>query len=349
MIIGAGLDPRLGLSFEELREVGAEAARLGFESLWTPAGGVPDSFHVCAAWSDATRSVLGTSVRTGIAVVPAPRMWHPASLAAQAATVGAISGGHFVLGVGSGGAGEPHFRSAGMPNRPIAVMRDYLRILRGLLAGELVTYDGPALRAERLQLGGEFPKVPVYLAALGPQMLRLAGAEADGASLNWATPDQIAWSAQQMTDAAKAVGRDPDELTVSMYIRVCVDEDLDAARRAFALQVLSYALARPGTDPTLAYRGHFGRMGFEEALAELEARRDAGTAVEDLVDFVPEELLSAVGYYGPASGAAARYAELSTGLDETIVRIVTARPGADAVVHALEALTPVKIRQSGGS
>jgi len=348
MIIGAGLDARLGLSFEELREVGAEAARLGFESVWTPAGGVPDAFHVCAAWSEATKSAGGESVRTGIAVVPAPRMWNPASLAAQAATVGVISGGRFVLGIGSGGAGERHFRALGMPNRPIAVMHDYLTIVRGLLAGEEVTHEGPALRIERFRLGGEFPKVPVYLAALGPQMLHLAGAAADGASLNWATPEQIAWSAEQMATGARSAGRDPSELTLSMYIRVCVDDDVEAARRAFAQQVLGYGLARPGADPTLAYRGHFGRMGFEDALRDLEARRDRGADVDELVDLVPEELLGAVGYYGTAKGAAARFAELSAGLDETIVRVVTARPGADAVAATLEALTPARIRQAGG-
>ena len=115
---------------------------------------MPDSFHICAAWSEASRAVLGESLRTGIAVVPAPRMWNPASLAAQAATVGAVSGGRFVLGIGSGGAGERHFSALGMPNRPIAVMRDYLTIVRGLLAGEEVTYDGPALRIESISPRG---------------------------------------------------------------------------------------------------------------------------------------------------------------------------------------------------
>jgi alkanesulfonate monooxygenase SsuD/methylene tetrahydromethanopterin reductase-like flavin-dependent oxidoreductase (luciferase family) len=65
MLIGVGLDARLGLPFAQLREAGREAAQLGFNSLWTPAGGVPDSFHVCAVWSE------DTSLRTGISVVPA--------------------------------------------------------------------------------------------------------------------------------------------------------------------------------------------------------------------------------------------------------------------------------------
>jgi hypothetical protein len=58
-----------------------QAERLGFESLWTPAFGLPDGFHVSAAWSQET------SLRTGIAVVPAAQMWTPLGLAAQAATL----------------------------------------------------------------------------------------------------------------------------------------------------------------------------------------------------------------------------------------------------------------------
>src|SRR5207248_1907686 len=54
MKIGIGLDARLGLTFDQLRAAAMEAARFGFESVWTPAGGVPDSFHVCAAWSHDT-------------------------------------------------------------------------------------------------------------------------------------------------------------------------------------------------------------------------------------------------------------------------------------------------------
>jgi 5,10-methylenetetrahydromethanopterin reductase len=143
MMIGAGLDARLGLSFGQLREVAREAGRLAFESLWTPAGGVPDAFHVCAAWSQ------DTSLRTGISVVPAARMWTPLALAVQAATVAQISSGRFVLGLGTGGYGPSFWESVGMPDRPVAIMRGYTTAVRRLLAGETVTVgvaggDGPA-------------------------------------------------------------------------------------------------------------------------------------------------------------------------------------------------------------
>src|SRR5487761_1800675 len=202
MLIGVGLDGRLGLDLGELEVVGREAAGLGFESMWTPATGVPDSFHICGQWGEASAEVTGSPIRTGISVVPAPRSWHPISLAVQAATVSLRTIGTFVLGIGTGGAGPQHFAAAGFPNRPIAVMRDYLHVLRGLLHGETVNYEGPALNIKNTSIGADFAPVPVYLAALGPQMLRLAGEAADGVCLNWASPEQIAHSREQIAVGA---------------------------------------------------------------------------------------------------------------------------------------------------
>src|SRR6201994_4023702 len=116
MMIGVGLDARLGLSFDQLRAAAREAEGSGFESLWTPAGGGPDSFHVCAAWSQ------DTALRTGISVVPGARGWTPPALAAQAATLAQLSGGRFVLGLGTGGYGPGFWASARPPNPPLAVV-----------------------------------------------------------------------------------------------------------------------------------------------------------------------------------------------------------------------------------
>src|ERR1017187_3522307 len=207
MIIGVGLGGPLGLPLRLLREVAREAARLGFESVWTPAGGVPDSFHVCAAWS------ADTSLRTGISVVPAARMWTPLALAVQAASLAQLSSGRFVLGLGTGGYGPLFWGSVRLPNRPIAVMRDYTTVVRRLLAGETVTSDGPAARLRSVSLGvHDLPPAPVYLAALGPQMLRLAGEVAEGALLNWATPERIAASRSQIAAGAARAGREPGQI-----------------------------------------------------------------------------------------------------------------------------------------
>jgi alkanesulfonate monooxygenase SsuD/methylene tetrahydromethanopterin reductase-like flavin-dependent oxidoreductase (luciferase family) len=339
MRIGAGLDSRLGLTFGEFRQAGRDAGILGFESLWTPALGVPDPFHVCAAWAQDTPLV------TGISVVPAPRLWRPLALAMQAATVGQISGGRFILGIGTGGYGPRFWAAVGLPDRPLAIMRDYLTVVRGLLAGETVTHEGPALNEHGTSLGeADLPEVPLYLAALGPQMLRLAGELADGALLNWATPERIAQSRAIVAAGAARAGRDPQNVAVTMYVRVCVDDDVAAARQALGRQVLGYAMATPGTPLDAGYRGLFASMGFGEILSELEERRGRGEDLDALVAAVPDEMLTSVGYYGPADGAPAAYARLSAGLDETIVRVVTTRPGMDKVLATLQALTPDRIR-----
>jgi alkanesulfonate monooxygenase SsuD/methylene tetrahydromethanopterin reductase-like flavin-dependent oxidoreductase (luciferase family) len=351
-MIGVGLDARLGLPFDELKAAARQAKQLGFESLWTPAFGLPDAFHVCAAWSQET------SLRTGIAVVPAAQMWTPLALAAQTATLAQLSGGRFVLGLGTGGYGPGFWASVGQPNRPIAVMREYVTEVRDLLAGQQVT-AGKVISADSAGTLGwphsaslavrDLPSAPVYLAALGPQMLRLAGETADGALLNWATPDRIAASRTEIDAGAARAGRDPGSVPMTMYIRVCIDDDEAAARHALGAQVVGYALGRPGIPQDAGYRGLFTAMGFGDMLAELERRRDRGETTSELVAAAPDEMLQAVGYYGPAGPAPAAFAQLSAGLDEAIVRIITARPGLEPVRAAMAALTPSLIRTEPGS
>jgi alkanesulfonate monooxygenase SsuD/methylene tetrahydromethanopterin reductase-like flavin-dependent oxidoreductase (luciferase family) len=351
MMIGVGLDARLALPFGQLRAAAREAARLGFESLWTPAGGVPDSFHVCAAWSQ------DTALPTGISVVPAARMWTPLGLAAQAATLAQLSAGRFVLGLGTGGYGPVFWASVGLPDRPIAVMREYVTEVRDLLAGRQVA-AGPVVTGAGTGLGAPgwpqsaslglsgLPPAPVYLAALGPQMLRLAGETADGVLLNWATPQRITASREQVDAGAERAGRGAGAVPMTMYVRVCIDDDVAAARQAFGAQVLGYAMGRPGIPQGAGYRGLFAQMGFDAELTELEQRRERGAAMAELVAAAPDEMLQAVGYYGPAAQAPAAFARLSAGLHEAIVRIITARPGLEPVAEAMAALAPSLIRDA---
>jgi alkanesulfonate monooxygenase SsuD/methylene tetrahydromethanopterin reductase-like flavin-dependent oxidoreductase (luciferase family) len=278
-------------------------------------------------------------------------MWTPPGLAAQAATLARLSSGRFVLGLGTGGYGPGFWASVGLPNRPIAVMREYVTEVRALLAGQAVTRAGgfPGWpKSASLGLKG-LPPAPVYLAALGPQMLRLAGHTADGALLNWATPERIAVSRAEIDAGAARAGRDPGTVPMTMYIRVCIDDDVAAARLAFGTQVLGYAMARPDMPKNAGYRGLFAQMGFDAELTELEERREAGAATPELVAAASDEMLQAVGYYGPAGPAPAVFARLSAGLDEAIVRIITARPGPEPVVQAMAALTPSLIREAAGT
>lgn len=348
MEIGIGLDSSLGLSFADLRLLAREAVDLGYTSAWTPSGAASsDGFHVCAQWAAATADLPGGSLPTGIAVVPVP-VWTVHALARQAASVSAISGGRFTLGVGTGGIYSEEFRhSLGLPAYPVVgMMREYLETLRRLLAAETVTHEGKAITLRGMQLTPSPVHVPLYLAALGPQMLRLAGELADGASLNWCTPEQRAWCRQRIAEGAQRTGRDPGAVTVMEYIRLCVDDDVDRARRGLAQAVLGYALSRPGASNQAGYRGHFARMGFNEVLTGLEARRDAGASTKELVDACPDAMLQALGYFGRPEGAPAAFRRLAEGLDLAIVRIVAARPGLDATRTVMQACRPERVASS---
>ncbi len=273
---GLGVDSRLGLSAAQLRDLAPEASTLGYQSLWTNAGVDYDPVAMCVAWHE--RSGLPT----GVSVIPIAR--NPAPVLALAArTAHDLTGGRFVLGVGSGSVTE----------RPIATVRSYIAELRKTATD-----------------------VPIYVGALGPQMLALAGRHAEGAALNWCTPDQVAWSRERVGPRAKVIE----------YIRMCVDDDVAAARLALARQILAYALlVRP--SGARGYRSHFERMGFASQLDRLEAKRAAGASEDELARAVPDEMLSAFGYAGAAAGAAAALRKLSRGLDVAIVRVLVARPG----------------------
>src|SRR6476661_4361974 len=126
MEIAVGLDRGLGLSWGQYRELGRYAVGLGYQSIWTNAANGRDSLHVCAQWSVATAEVVAGGIGTGISVIPIG-YWSPTALASAAATVAEISGGKFVLGVGSGAiqsaAYRRHARVANDAARP-ACWRD---------------------------------------------------------------------------------------------------------------------------------------------------------------------------------------------------------------------------------
>ncbi|MEX2047153.1 MAG: LLM class flavin-dependent oxidoreductase [Chloroflexota bacterium] len=287
--MGLGLDSRLGLSVAQLRDLAPEASALGYQSLWTNAGVDYDPIAVCVAWHE--RSGLPT----GVSVVPIAR--NPAPVLALAArTAHELTAGRFVLGVGSGS----------VTDRPIAAVRSYIDELRRTAKD-----------------------VPIYVGALGPQMLALAGRHAEGAALNWCTPAQVTWSRERTGPRAKVIE----------YIRMCVDDDVAAARVALAKQILAYALqVRP--SGARGYRSHFERMGFTSQLDQLEVRRASGASDDDLARAVPDEMLSAFGYAGPASGAAAAFKRLSAGLDVGIVRVLVARHGDIEGVRAAMRAVP---------
>ena len=302
-------------------------------------------FQICAQRWAASREVVPEGLATGIAVSPV--MYRsPVAFAMSGGTLSQLTGGRFFMGIGSGGAYRPRTRqSMGLPRlSALSMMRDYLNTVKALVAGEQTDYQGDVVTLRGIKLDIDPPpQTPVYLGALGPEMLRLAGELADGACLNWCNPEQIAWSRERIAEGAARVGRDPSPVKMVEYIRFCVDDDVDIARRAYARATMGYALgAQVPTERErrLGYRGHFERMGFTEELAMLDEMRTEGASRDDVAATFSPELLRTVGYYGNADGARAALSDLSRGLDTAIVRVVAARPGIESILAAMRACAP---------
>lgn len=290
MQIGLGIDQRLGLTVAQLRDLAPRVRDRGYHSMWTNASLEYDPIALCVAWH------AMSGLATGISVVPIQRN-PPAVLALAARTAHQLTGGTFTLGVGAGSVTE----------KPIGAVRAYVREIKK------VARD-----------------VPLIVGALGPQMLRLAGRESQGAALNWCTPEQVDWSRAQAGAEAQMLD----------YIRVCVDDDVAAARRAVAEQILAYALlVRP--SGASGYRRHFGRMGFDDEVAFLEKLKGQGKNDDELVRAMPDRLLATFGYAGRGDGAREWFAKMSRGLDIAVVRLLTPRPGdMRPITAAIDAFAP---------
>ena len=132
------------------------------------------------------------------------------------ATVQDRSNGRLILGIGTG----PAVRGA------LDRLRATVAMLRDAFAGETATT--PEGEPFQLALVPASPP-PIWVAALGPRAMHLAGAVGDGVLLNWCTPERVARARVELAEGAAAVGRDPAEVSVGVYVRACVHAE--AAQR----------------------------------------------------------------------------------------------------------------------
>jgi len=282
---------RIGVSLREpsgpdpmggLREQMQQAANDGFASAW-----MSNIFGLDALTALAVAGNQVDGIELGTAVVPTyPR--HPAALAQQALTTAAACGGRLVLGIGVSHKIVIEDMYGYDFDRPVRHMREYLAVLLPLLERRPASFTGATVRANlTLTTPGE-RRVPLLLAALGTQMLRLAGQQADGTILWMTGPATVRdHVAPAITGAAVAAGRPTPRIVC--ILPVCVTGDPDGAReraaRVFAVygELPSYRamLDREGA----AGPGDVAIVGDEDAVgAQISALSEAG-----VTDFVAGE------------------------------------------------------------
>ena len=136
-----------------------------------------------------------------------PGTREPSVTASALATLNEISGGRMDLGIGRGDSAR---RVLGKPPITLAHTEEAIRVIRDLVEGRAVTYEGTELH---FPWAGRWT-LPVWVAGYGPMALAMTGRIADGVILQLADPDLVRWFVGQVRDAARAAGRDPNAIKV---------------------------------------------------------------------------------------------------------------------------------------
>jgi 5,10-methylenetetrahydromethanopterin reductase len=210
---------------------------------------------------------------------------HPMTMAQQALTVQAASGGRFVLGIGLSHQIVIENMLGLSFERPLRHMREYLAVLMPLLCDGTVDCAGETIRTQVTLNVADRQSPPVLVAALGPKMLELAGTVADG-TMTWMTgPNTLAeYTIPTIVDAAKRAGRPAPRVATSLPI--CVTDDVSGARERAARDFQVY-----GFLPS--YRAMLDREGAEgpadvaivgdASTVEKSVRQLADTGVTDFI------------------------------------------------------------------
>lgn len=209
-------------------DVARELEALGYTDLWSAEGMGPDGFTPLAAAAAVT-----SSVHLGIAIAPAFTRG-PALLAQTTATMAAMAPGRFTLGIGASSNVIVQQWNSIPYDRPLSRCRDLLRFLRSALAGERVDQAYDTFEVQGFRLGVVPDQAPkVLLAGLRSKMLALAGAEADGAILNWLSAADVA----RVVPDVHAGGANKD---VVARILVAPTRDAELARSVGRRMVTTY-------------------------------------------------------------------------------------------------------------
>jgi len=287
-----------GTNPAELVPLVQKAERLGFDSVWAAEAWGTDAVTVLA-WLAAST----TTIKVGSAIMQIPGRT-PANTAMTAATLDLMSGGRFILGLGTSGPqvvegwhGEPW-------GKPLGKTREYVEIVRAALRRETVEhhgeqyripYDGPGAtglgKPLKLMLRPLRAEIPIYLAAIGPKNVALAAEIADGWLPIFVDPERFG----DAFGASIAGARDGFEIAATAH--VLVGDDVQALRDSLKPYLALY-VGGMGAKGKNFYNALVCRYGWEEDAARIQDLYLAGKQREAIAA-VPDALVDAVALVGP--------------------------------------------------
>jgi probable F420-dependent oxidoreductase len=307
--LGIVLAPFATLPAAEFIAVARETEARGYHAAWTGEAGGYDAITLMTAIATHTERL-----RVGSAVLPVQTRT-PVLLGQSAATLNHLAPDRVVLGIGLSSkviVGDWH----GLTFAPsLQQIREAVQIIRMVASGDRVNFEGKFYRVKNFRLAVPPPPKPVrvVLAALGPEMLELAGEIADGVVLNWIPPETVPASITHLQAGAKKAGRAlSGDFEIASFIRTCVTDDAAAAREALARDITGYTTVD-------AYASFFRSAGFVDEVDAVNAAWRAGDR-SGAVKQVSPRFLDGLGVVGPESFCRERIAEFSrAGLTQPVI------------------------------
>ncbi|GIX46771.1 MAG: LLM class F420-dependent oxidoreductase [Candidatus Tectimicrobiota bacterium] len=323
--------PLEGFGLAEHVELAQEAERLGYRDAWSLEVDGVDGFSPLAVVALASR------LRVGTAIVNAFTRG-PATLAMCAAGLAELAPGRFCLGIGAGSQPIVEAWNGGTFRRPATRVREMVQFLRRALSGERVVFAGETLRVSGFRLTRPpAAPVPIYVAALRPGMLRVAGEVGDGAILNWLSVADVPKSVQVVRAAAAQAGRDPNGIEIAARLMVSADPPSPEAEQFLRRHCAAY-LNVP------VYRAFQEWLGRGAALAPMWQAWDRGdrrAAVAAIPAAVLDELILR-GSLADIRDHVRRY--LEAGVDTAFLHLLTAETDPqrkrERLRQAVRALAP---------
>jgi len=308
MRLGCVLAAFAPLPLGEFLALAREVEQRGYHQAWVGEVSGYDAISVMTLIASATERL-----HVGSAVVPVQTRT-PVVLGVTAASLNHWAPGRVALGLGLSSptiVGDWH----GLPFAPaIQQMREAVEIIRRVAAGERVTFEGTFYRVKNFRMTAPPPAEPVriVLAALGPEMLELAGEIADGVVLNWIPPETVPESIKHLETGAKKAGRTLAGFEIASFIRTCVTDDAAAARETLARDITGYAIVD-------AYASFFKTSGFGHEVDALNAAWKAGDRA-GAVKQVSPRVLDGLGVVGDEAFCRERIAEFArAGLTQPVI------------------------------
>jgi F420-dependent oxidoreductase-like protein len=311
----------LGLTPADQLDIARSAESLGYDSIWTAEAYGSDAATVLAWLAAATTKI---KLGSGIFQIPARSA---AMTAMTAATIDNLSGGRFVLGLGTSGPQVSEGFHGVRFGKQLQRTREYVAVVRKALAREKVEFhgetielplpDGPG-KALKLTIRPVQERIPIFLAVLGPKNVALAGEIADGWLPVFFSPEHTNTLRGPLEEGAAHAGRSLEGFRICPSVNVMISDDLESARNSMR-PIVGLYVGGMGSREQNFYNRLVSTYGFEDAARQVQDLYLEGRKTEAMLA-LPDELIDMVSIVGPPDRVRARLRDFrDAGVDTLIV------------------------------